>query len=163
MIIPRHPTHQKFGVLLMQKPTLLRGLLNNSLLCRILKNNLKIKSLILVWTILLFFAASSTFLFFSQPGLYSCLLDSSILHEHQIIDGSKLHLSIRKQGDGASSSEDPNEFFVQLRDFLRGHFSSQDAEKVMAKFKEVWYHWLLYHFLYSISNTCEEKNYFWAV
>lgn len=66
------------------------------------------------------------------------LLDSSILCEHQIVEGSKLHLSVRKPGDGAASAEDPNEFFAQLRDLLKQHFSAQDTEKVMAKFKEVW-------------------------
>ena len=64
--------------------------------------------------------------------------DSSILHEHQIVDGSKLHLSIRKPVDGASA-ENPDEFFGQLRELLKGHFSAQDTERVLAKFKEVCY------------------------
>lgn len=68
-----------------------------------------------------------------------CLSDSSFLREHQIIDGSKLHLSVRKPGDGASG-ESPDEFFSQLREIVRGHFSAQDTERVMAKFKEVCFH-----------------------
>ena len=55
------------------------------------------------------------------------------------MDGSKLHLSIKKPGDGASS-DNADDFFSQLRIFVRGHFSAQDTEKVMAKFKEVCYH-----------------------
>lgn len=52
------------------------------------------------------------------------------------MDGSKIHLSIKKLGDGASSDTD-NDFFGQLRNFLRSHFSAQDTERVMSKFKEV--------------------------
>lgn len=63
-------------------------------------------------------------------------LDSSPLHEYQIVDGSKIHLSIKKLGDGASSDTD-NDFFGLLRNFLRSHFSAQDTERVMSKFKEV--------------------------
>lgn len=52
------------------------------------------------------------------------------------MDGSKIHLSIKKLGDGASSDTD-NDFFGLLRNFLRSHFSAQDTERVMSKFKEV--------------------------
>ena len=52
------------------------------------------------------------------------------------MDGSKIHLSVKKLGGGASSDTD-NDFFGLLRIFLRGHFSAQDAERVMSKFKEV--------------------------
>ena len=52
------------------------------------------------------------------------------------MDGSKIHLSIKKLGDGASSDTD-NDFFGLLRNFLRSHFSTQDTERVISKFKEV--------------------------
>lgn len=52
------------------------------------------------------------------------------------MDGSKIHLSVKKLGGGASSDTD-NDFFGLLRNVLRGHFSAQDAERVMSKFKEV--------------------------
>ena len=64
------------------------------------------------------------------------LSDSSTLREYQIVEGSKLHLSIRKASDEASSAN-PNDFFGLLRDFLKGHFSEQDTERVMLKFREV--------------------------
>ncbi|CAH3182978.1 unnamed protein product [Porites evermanni] len=69
------------------------------------------------------------------------LADSSHLHEYQIVDGSKIHLSIKKLGDGASSDTD-NDFFGLLRNFLRSHFSAQDTERVMSKFKEDFKSWI---------------------
>ena len=62
--------------------------------------------------------------------------DSSTLRDHHIVDGSKLHLSVKKQSEGASSGNN-SEFFGLLRDLLRSHFSEQDTEQVMKKFKEV--------------------------
>lgn len=69
------------------------------------------------------------------------LADSSTLREHHIVDGSKLHLSMKKQTDGASSGN-TSEFFRLLRDFLRGHFSEQESEQVMQKFKEDFKTWV---------------------
>ncbi|XP_068758572.1 ubiquitin-like protein 4A [Montipora capricornis] len=70
------------------------------------------------------------------------LQDTTCLREHLILDGSKLHLSIKQQSVGSANVEDPNEFYVQLRVFLRKHFSAQDTEKVMAKFKEDFKNWI---------------------
>ena len=64
--------------------------------------------------------------------------DLSTLQEHHIVEGSKLHLSIRKPGNAAGSGN-PDDFFKLLREFLRGHFSEQDTERVMQKFREVSY------------------------
>ncbi|KAL9960821.1 hypothetical protein ACROYT_G034326 [Oculina patagonica] len=69
------------------------------------------------------------------------LADSSTLQEHQIVEGSKLHLSIRKPGNGASSGN-PDDFFKLLREFVRGHFSEQDTERVMQKFREDFKTWV---------------------
>lgn len=69
------------------------------------------------------------------------LADSSTLRDHHIVDGSKLHLSVRKLSDGASSGNS-SDFFGLLRDFLRGHFSEQDTERVMLKFKEDFKTWV---------------------
>ncbi|XP_073228963.1 uncharacterized protein [Porites lutea] len=69
------------------------------------------------------------------------LADSSHLREYQIVDGSKIHLSIKKLGDGASSDTD-NDFFGLLRNFLRSHFSAQDTERVISKFKEDFKSWI---------------------
>ena len=65
--------------------------------------------------------------------------DSSSLREHQITEGSKLHLSVRKLGHGASSGN-PEDFFGLLREVIRSHFSEQDTERVMQKFREVCFH-----------------------
>lgn len=67
--------------------------------------------------------------------------DSSTLREHHIVDGSKLHLSVKKHTDGASSGN-TSEFFRLLRDFLRGHFSEQESEQVMQKFMEDFKTWV---------------------
>lgn len=64
--------------------------------------------------------------------------DSSTLGEHQITEGSKLHLSVRKSGQGASSGN-PEDFFGLLKEVIKGHFSEQDTERVMQKFREVCY------------------------
>lgn len=69
------------------------------------------------------------------------LADSSTLQEHQISDGSKLHLSVRKSGHGASSGN-PEDFFGLLREVIRGHFNEQDTERVMQKFKEDFKTWV---------------------
>lgn len=69
------------------------------------------------------------------------LADSSTLREHHIVDGSKLHLSVKKQTDGVSGGN-ANEFFRLLRDFLKGHFSEHDTEQVMQKFKEDFKTWV---------------------
>ena len=71
--------------------------------------------------------------------------DSSTLQEHQITEGSKLHLSVRKSGHGASSGN-PEDFFGLLREVIRGHFSEQDTERVMQKFKEVCYYFVINFF-----------------
>ncbi|XP_015774630.1 PREDICTED: ubiquitin-like protein 4A isoform X2 [Acropora digitifera] len=63
------------------------------------------------------------------------LADASRLRDHRIVDGSKLHLSV-KQETTVENIEDPNEFNTQLRIFLKRHLNTQDTEKVMAKFKE---------------------------
>ncbi|XP_029205685.1 ubiquitin-like protein 4A isoform X2 [Acropora muricata] len=63
------------------------------------------------------------------------LADASRLRDHRIVDGSKLHLSV-KQETTVGNIEDPNEFNTQLRIFLKRHLNTQDTEKVMAKFKE---------------------------
>lgn len=67
--------------------------------------------------------------------------DSSTLREHQITEGSKLHLSVRKSGNGASGN--PEDFFGLLREEIRGHFSEQDTERVMQKFREVRHHFVI--------------------
>lgn len=69
------------------------------------------------------------------------LPDSSTLRDHHIVDGSKLHLSVKKQSEGASSGNN-SEFFGLLRDLLRSHFSEQDTEQVMKKFKEDFKTWV---------------------
>lgn len=68
--------------------------------------------------------------------MFFLISDSSTLRDHHIVDGSKLHLSVKKQSEGASSGNN-SEFFGLLRDLLRSHFSEQDTEQVMKKFKEV--------------------------
>ena len=66
--------------------------------------------------------------------------DSSTLQEHKITEGSKLHLSVRKLG---ASSGSPEDFFGLLREIIRGHFSEQDTERVMQKFREVCYQFVV--------------------
>ncbi|KAK2547985.1 Ubiquitin-like protein 4A [Acropora cervicornis] len=69
------------------------------------------------------------------------LADASRLRDHRIVDGSKLHLSV-KQETTVGNIEDPNEFNTQLRIFLKRHLNTQDTEKVMAKFKEQFKTWI---------------------
>lgn len=69
------------------------------------------------------------------------LADASRLRDHRIVDGSKLHLSV-KQETTVGNIEDPNEFNTQLRIFLKKHLNTQDTEKVMAKFKEQFKTWI---------------------
>ncbi|XP_015774629.1 PREDICTED: ubiquitin-like protein 4A isoform X1 [Acropora digitifera] len=69
------------------------------------------------------------------------LADASRLRDHRIVDGSKLHLSV-KQETTVENIEDPNEFNTQLRIFLKRHLNTQDTEKVMAKFKEQFKTWI---------------------
>lgn len=69
------------------------------------------------------------------------LTDASRLRDHRIVDGSKLHLSV-KQETTVGNIEDPNEFNTQLRIFLKRHLNTQDTEKVMAKFKEQFKTWI---------------------
>lgn len=69
------------------------------------------------------------------------LADASRLRDHRIVDGSKLHLSV-KQETTVGNTEDPNEFNTQLRIFLKRHLNTQDTEKVMAKFKEQFKTWI---------------------
>lgn len=69
------------------------------------------------------------------------LADASRLRDHRIVDGSKLHLSV-KQETTVGNIEDPNEFNTQLRIFLKRHLNTQDTEKVVAKFKEQFKTWI---------------------
>lgn len=69
------------------------------------------------------------------------LADASRLRDHRIVDGSKLHLSV-KQETTVGNIEDPKEFNTQLRIFLKRHLNTQDTEKVMAKFKEQFKTWI---------------------
>lgn len=69
------------------------------------------------------------------------LADSSTLGEHQITEGSKLHLSVRKSGQGASSGNS-EDFFGLLKEVIKGHFSEQDTERVMQKFREDFKTWV---------------------
>jgi len=81
-------------------------------------------------------STKSTVFLFPMP-------DSSTLQEHQITEGSKLHLSVRKSGHGASSGN-PEDFFGLLKEVIRGHFSEQDTERVMQTFREVCHHFVIY-------------------
>ena len=71
-----------------------------------------------------------------QPLFLFPLSDFSTLQEHKIVEGSKIHLSVRKQGNGTSGGN-PDDFFKLLREFLREHFTEQDTEQVIQKFREV--------------------------
>ena len=87
----------------------------------------------------------------SQRILYKgrALADTKPIQDYGITENSKLHLSIKPNGGirdlpenqpdsspSGSFSNDRGDFFFRLERVLKKHFTEDDAEKILSKFRE---------------------------
>jgi len=71
------------------------------------------------------------------------LTDTACLHEYNIIDGAKIHLMVRKDGNtNATESLTPTkptikpDFYYDLHVYLRKHLTEEQTTKVISEFRK---------------------------